>query len=190
VDWGKVARRREGFLTPSAREALTGDEFWRSRLIPFSDQEVQQLSRMQLRSIADVYVQMSGHLLGDHGDSMVMRHSVEGRYPFLGNSLVALALQIEDDRKMADFEGKACLRSAYEGIVPQSVLRRGKHGFTAYDLQSSASARTWDDWRALVEASGLFTPGCLERPAETDKWDFRISAISIAMIMDELGLTC
>jgi asparagine synthase (glutamine-hydrolysing) len=189
VDWGKVARRREAFLTSSAREAVVGDEFWRSRLIPFSDHEVRQLSRMQLRSIADVYVQMSGHLLGDHGDAMLMRHSVEGRYPFLANSVVALALQVEDDRKMADFEGKACLRSAYEGIVPQSVLQRGKHGFTAYDLKSSTSARTWDDWRALVEASGLFTPGCLDQPAEADKWDFRISAISIAMIMDELGLT-
>ncbi|MFE1174833.1 asparagine synthase (glutamine-hydrolyzing) [Streptomyces sp. NPDC058773] len=189
VDRDKAARRREDFLTPPAREALAGDEFWRSRLIPFSDQEVQQLSRMQLRSIADVYVQMSGHLLGDHGDAMLMRHSVEGRYPFLGNSVVALALQVEDERKMADFEGKACLRSAYEGIVPQSVLQRGKHGFTAYDLQSSTNSRTWDDWCALVEASGLFTPGCLDRPAAADKWDFRISAISIAMIMDELGLT-
>ncbi|MFF1481919.1 asparagine synthase (glutamine-hydrolyzing) [Streptomyces sp. NPDC058301] len=189
VDWDKVARRREGFLAPSAREALVGDEFWRSRLIPFADDEVRQLSRMQLRSIADVYVQMSGHLLGDHGDAMVMRHSVEGRYPFLANSVVDLALRVEDARKMADFEGKACLKSAYQGRVPQSVLQRGKHGFTAYDLQSSADARTWDDWRALVEATGLFTAGCLDRPAEADKWDFRISAISIALIMDELGLT-
>lgn len=189
VDWDTVARRREGFLTPGVREALTGHEFHHSRLIPFTDHEVRQLSRMQLRSIADVYVQMSGHLLGDHGDSMLMRHSVEGRYPFLGNSVVSLALQVEDDRKMADFEGKACLRSAYEGIVPQSVLQRGKHGFTAYDVQSITSSRTWEDWRALVEACGLFTADCLDGPAETGKWDFRISAISIAMIMDELGLT-
>jgi asparagine synthase (glutamine-hydrolysing) len=120
-----------------------------------------------------------------------MKNSVEGRYPFLGNSLVSLALRTEDGAKMVDFEGKACLKSAYQGIVPESIIRRGKHGFTAYDLRSVTDARTWDDWRCLVEASGLFTPDCLDTPAGqggADKWDFRLSAISIAMVMDELGL--
>ncbi|WP_055484488.1 asparagine synthase (glutamine-hydrolyzing) [Streptomyces sp. WMMB 322] len=191
VNWRKLSQRREAYLAPLAQEALKGHEFWRTRLIPFSDDEVKSLSAMQLRSIADVYVQMSGHLLGDHGDSMLMGNSIEGRYPFLGNSVVSLALQAEDSAKVVDFEGKACLKSAYEGIVPESVLRRGKHGFTAYDLRSVTDARTWDDWRGLVEASGIFTPDCIEKTTGqggADKWDFRLSAISIAMIMDELGL--
>ncbi|WP_101257903.1 asparagine synthase (glutamine-hydrolyzing) [Streptomyces barkulensis] len=191
VDWAKVERRRERFLALPAREALEGDEFWRTRLIPFTEEEVRSLTPMQLRSIADVYVQMTGHLLGDHGDSMLMGSSVEGRYPFLGEPVVSLALQVPDSAKVVDFEGKKCLKSAYRGIVPGSVLSRGKHGFTAYDLCSAADDRTWDDWRGLVEASGLFAPGCLEPPAGrggAEKWDFRVSAISIAMVMDELGL--
>ncbi|MFE6619108.1 asparagine synthase (glutamine-hydrolyzing) [Streptomyces sp. NPDC057740] len=191
VDWPKVSRRREALLAPAAHAALSGEEFWRTRLIPFAEDEVKSLSPMQLRSIADVYVQLAGHLLGDHGDSMLMAHSVEGRYPFLGNSLVSLALQVEDGAKVVDFEGKACLKSAYEGIVPASVLRRGKHGFTAYDLSSVMHTRTWDDWRGLVEASGIFTSDCLDLATgqgSADKWDFRLGAISIAMVMDELGL--
>lgn len=191
INWHRVSRRREAYLARVAHEALEGEEFWRTRLIPFTEDEVKALSPMQLRSIADVYVQLSGHLLGDHGDSMLMANSVEGRYPFLGNSLVSLALQVEDGAKVVDFEGKACLKSAYEGIVPEPVLRRGKHGFTAYDLRSVTDARTWDDWRGLVEASGIFAPECLDAPAGqggADKWDFGVSAISIAMIMDELGL--
>ncbi|GAA4666776.1 asparagine synthase (glutamine-hydrolyzing) [Streptomyces chumphonensis] len=191
INWRKVSRRRDEYLAPRTQEALRGDEFWRTRLIPFSEEEVRSLSPMQLRSIADVYVQMSGHLLGDHGDSMLMANSVEGRYPFLGNAVVSLALQVPDEEKLVDFEGKACLKSAYEGVVPDAVLRRGKHGFTAYDLRSVTDARTWDDWRALVEATGVFTPGCLDEPTGqggADKWDFRLSAISVAIIMDELGL--
>ncbi|QNP67663.1 asparagine synthase (glutamine-hydrolyzing) [Streptomyces genisteinicus] len=191
VDWREVSRRRQDFLSPAAGEALHGDEFWRTRLIPFTEDEVRSLSAMQLRSIADVYVQMSGHLLGDHGDSMLMENSVEGRYPFLGNRVVSLALQVEDTAKVVDFEGKWCLKDAYAGIVPESVLRRGKHGFAAYDLGSVADARTWDDWRGLVEASGVFAPGCLGAPAGSGvpgKWDLRLSAISVAIVMDELGL--
>ncbi|MEU9041628.1 MULTISPECIES: asparagine synthase (glutamine-hydrolyzing) [unclassified Kitasatospora] len=190
VDWRKVHRRRE-YLAPAAAEALVGEEFWRTRLIPFSEDEAKRLSPMQLRSVSDVYVQLAGHLLGDHGDSMVMKNSIEGRYPFLGNEVVSLALRTADSAKVVDFEGKACLKSAYRGIVPDSVLQRGKHGFTAYDLRSVVDARTWDDWRGLVEAGGLFVPGSLDTvPAQggADKWDFRLSLISIAMVMDELAL--
>lgn len=191
VDWRKVDQRRNAYLSPAAREAISGNEFWRSRLIPFTDEEVKRLSPMQLRSVADVYVQLSGHLLGDHGDSMLMANSIEGRYPFLGNEVVSLALRVKDDAKVVDFEGKACLRTAYQGIVPESVLRRGKHGFTAYDLRSGMDARTWTRWRDLVAASGVFAEDCLDadpRTTQSEKWDFRLSAISIAMVMDELGL--
>jgi asparagine synthase (glutamine-hydrolysing) len=105
VDWAKLARRKELCLTPAALAAVGGNEFWRDRLIPFSDAEAARLTRMQLRSIADVYVQLSGHLLGDHGDTMLMANSVEGRYPFLGNPVVSLGLRIGDHAKVADFEG-------------------------------------------------------------------------------------
>lgn len=191
VDWAKLARRREFSLTPSAREQLSGREFWQDRLIPFSDQETAGLTRMQLRSIADVYVQLSGHLLGDHGDAMLMANSVEGRYPFLGNPMVSLGLRAGDDAKVADFEGKACLKEAYAGLVPRSVLARGKQGFAAYGLAAIADDRMLADWRELVAASGVFAPDSLDKlgadPAP-DKWDVRLSLISISMVIDELGL--
>lgn len=191
VDWAKLERRRELSLTSPARDQLSGHEFWRDRLIPFSEQETAELTRMQLRSIADVYVQMSGHLLGDHGDTMLMANSVEGRYPFLGNSMVSLGLRTGDDDKVADFEGKACLKEAYAGLVPRSVLTRGKQGFTAYGLASVADDRMLADWRELVAASGVFAPDSLDRleaDPVPDKWDARLSLISISMVIDELGL--
>jgi len=191
VDWNKAARRRELCLTSSALAALAGNEFWRDRLIPFADHEITRLTQMQLRSIADVYVQLSGHLLGDHGDTMLMANSVEGRYPFLGNSMVALGLRIGDDDKVADFEGKACLKAAYTGIVPQPVMQRAKQGFTAYGLSAVADDRMLSDWRDLVAASGIFLPDSLDglgADGTPDKWDARLSVISISMVIDELGL--
>jgi asparagine synthase (glutamine-hydrolysing) len=191
VDWKKLARRREVCLTPSAMADLSGNEFWQDRLIPFGDQETTGLTRMQLRSIADVYVQLSGHLLGDHGDTMLMASSVEGRYPFLGNPVVSLGLHVADDAKVADFEGKVCLKEAYADIVPQPVLRRAKQGFTAYGLSVVADDRMLSRWGDLVAASGIFQPDSLNRIAADgtpDKWDVRLSLISISMVIDELGL--
>jgi len=187
VDWSTVSHRRES-LTPQALESLSGKEFWRDRLIPFDDHEADGLTPMQLRSIADVYVQLGGHLLGDHGDAMLMANSVEGRYPFLGNSVVALASRVADEEKMADFEGKACLKAAYAGIVPESVLRRAKQGFTAHGLSSVTDDRVWTRWRDLVAASGVFRPDALDNEGAPGKWDPRVSVVSTSMVIDELGL--
>ncbi|MGI8666599.1 MAG: asparagine synthase (glutamine-hydrolyzing) [Jatrophihabitans sp.] len=191
IDWRRLARRRELCLTSAALAALQGNEFWRHRLIPFTDEEITGLTRLQLRSIADVHVQLSGHLLGDHGDAMLMANSVEGRYPFLGNSMVSLGLRVPDGDKVADFEGKACLKAAYAGIVPRPVLRRAKQGFTAYGLSAIAHDRMFSDWRDLVAASGIFRLDSLDglaADATPGKWDVRLSLISISMVIDELGL--
>ena len=191
VDPRHVDARRRNFLSQSARGAIEGREYWRNRLIPYAEGELADLSYMQVRSIADTYVQLAGHLLGDHGDSMVMANSVEGRYPFLGNDVVALALRTPDDAKMADFEGKACLRHAYRGIIPDSVLDRGKHGFTAYDLQSVVEDRLWNQWRDLVHSVDALNADCMASADDAyreEKWDFRLGAISLAMIADELSL--
>ncbi|WP_274917669.1 asparagine synthetase B family protein [Streptomyces sp. WZ-12] len=191
VDWRQVDRRRSDGLAPESLEALAGQEFWRDRLIPFSDAEAAALTPMQLRSVVDTSVQLGSHLLGDHGDAMLMANSVEGRYPFLGNPVVDLALRVGDDEKVADFEGKACLKSAYAGIVPETVLRRAKQGFTAHGLSALADDHLMTEWRDLVAASGVFRKDALERIAAhgaEGKWDTRLSLISISMVIDELGL--
>jgi asparagine synthase (glutamine-hydrolysing) len=142
--------------------------------------------------VADVYVQLCGHLLGDHGDTMLMANSVEGRYPFLGNEVVALGLRTADADKVVDFEGKACLKAAYADIVPRQVVRRAKQGFTAYGLDAISDERTLARWRTLVEASGVFRADALEALAADrtpDKWDVRLSVLSSSMVIDELGLT-
>ncbi|MFI8357544.1 asparagine synthase (glutamine-hydrolyzing) [Streptomyces cyaneofuscatus] len=192
VDWDRAARRRAHCFTPDTEKALEGAEFWRDRLIPYSDKEAAALTPMQLRSIADVYVQLGGHLLGDHGDLMLMANSIEGRYPFLGNEVVELSLRTADERKVADFEGKACLKTAYADIVPARVVNRAKQGFTAYGLDAVADDRLTARWRDLVAASGIFAPDALDRLTADpvpDKWDVRLSLISISAIIDELGLT-
>jgi len=192
IDEKRVEQRRNNFLSSRAREAIVSQEYWQNRLIPFSENEITEMSSMQLRSIADVYVQLAGHLLGDHGDSMVMANSIEGRYPFLGNSMVSLALQIPDKEKVVNFEGKACLRKTYRSIVPNIVLDRGKHGFTAYDLQTTIGDSQWSKWRELVASVDALNVDCMGSDVEAyqeEKWDFRLGAISLAMIADELSLS-
>lgn len=83
------------------------------------------------RSYLDVKLRLADHLLGDHGDRMVMAHSVEGRYPFLDPEVVDLARCMPPDLKVRDLTAKYVVRRMAEGMIPQQIVEREKFGFRA-----------------------------------------------------------
>ena len=63
-------------------------------------------------------------------DRMSMAHSLEVRVPFLDHEFVEFCATIPGDMKLKGFETKHIFRTAMRGIVPDSILRRGKQGFS------------------------------------------------------------
>jgi asparagine synthase (glutamine-hydrolysing) len=100
--------------------------------------------RAHQRAYLDVKLRLSDHLLSDHGDRMSMAASVEARYPFLDREVVALATQMPPDVVMRGGQGKAVLRAAARGLLPDAILRRDKMGFHAPGTPTLlACARPW-----------------------------------------------
>ncbi len=64
-------------------------------------------------------------------DRMAMAASVEGRVPFQDNAVIDLALAMTDADKLRGGKGKAPLRAAFAGAVPDFVLERPKRPFAA-----------------------------------------------------------
>jgi asparagine synthase (glutamine-hydrolysing) len=62
-------------------------------------------------------------------DKMTMAHAVELRVPFLDHELMEHAWSLPDHLKIANGVGKALLRKAAAGRVPQAILERPKMGF-------------------------------------------------------------
>ncbi len=62
-------------------------------------------------------------------DKMTMAHSLEARVPFLEHKFVLAALGLAQSKKMSLFSTKIFLRKYMQGRLPQSILRRKKHGF-------------------------------------------------------------
>ncbi len=62
-------------------------------------------------------------------DRMSMRHSLEVRCPFLDHRLVEFAARLPLDCKIRRGVQKYLVRRCARGLLPQKVLRRGKHGF-------------------------------------------------------------
>jgi asparagine synthase (glutamine-hydrolysing) len=58
-----------------------------------------------------------------------MAHGIELRVPFLDHELMQHAWSLPDHLKIANGVGKALLRKAARGRVPQAILDRPKKGF-------------------------------------------------------------
>ena len=62
-------------------------------------------------------------------DKASMAASLEARVPFLDYELVEFAASIPSKYKIKKFETKYILKRAMKGILPESTLRKPKHGF-------------------------------------------------------------
>jgi asparagine synthase (glutamine-hydrolysing) len=62
-------------------------------------------------------------------DRVSMAHALETRSPFLDTAVVEFGASLPDRLRMRFGKGKILLRRAMKGILPESILSRGKMGF-------------------------------------------------------------
>jgi asparagine synthase (glutamine-hydrolysing) len=77
-------------------------------------------------------VNMTTYLPGDllvKTDRMTMANSLEARCPFLDHELLEFACTIPAELKLKGMTTKYILKRALQGIVPQEIIDRKKHGF-------------------------------------------------------------
>jgi asparagine synthase (glutamine-hydrolysing) len=80
------------------------------------------------------------------GDRNSMAHGIECRYPFLDYELVDFTTRLPDEAYLGDAWGKALLRKAMSGLMPDEITwRADKVGFAAPQdtWMSSPVARDW-----------------------------------------------
>lgn len=119
------------------------------------------------RSYLDFKLRLSDHLLTEHGDHMVMAHSVEGRYPFLDIDLVEFAKTIPPRLKVNGLTEKYILKQVARQLVPPEVVQREKFGFrgpgSPYLLQRDIA---WvKDMLSYdrIKRQGYFNPDTIEK---------------------------
>jgi asparagine synthase (glutamine-hydrolysing) len=124
---------------------------------------------------------MSGYLLSSQGDRMLMAHSIEGRFPFLDDNVVALANALPDAYKLRGLDEKHVLKRAAAPILPPQVVARKKQPYRAPNALSffaaDAPAYIADALsETALRAAGVFDPQsvaglvgkCRARAAEGD----------------------
>jgi asparagine synthase (glutamine-hydrolysing) len=106
-----------------------------------------------------------------YGDAISMAHSIETRNPFLDYRVVEYCVRLPGHYKVRDGRGKAVLREAMRGLLPDSiVLPREKLGFPtpiAKWFREKPEETIYPVLRSNACVSrGLFEPRALERAIE------------------------
>jgi len=79
---------------------------------------------------------MAGYLLCSQGDRMLMRNSVEGRFPFLDHRVIEFAQKLHPKLKMKALNEKYLLKKAMGRYIPNSITSRHKQPYRAPDIPS------------------------------------------------------
>jgi asparagine synthase (glutamine-hydrolysing) len=137
-------------------------------------------SPLQQMLYADTKTWLADDLLVK-ADKMTMANAQELRVPFLDHRLVELATRLPDSIKIRGDVGKAVLREAVGGLVPERILHRSKKGFPVPTagilrhlqgfcrellLSRTSACSSWFDRRAVERLLREHTSGRARRDQE------------------------
>jgi len=108
---------------------------------------------------------LPGYILSSQGDRMAMAHSVEGRYPFLDYRVVEFASKLPPNLKMKVLDQKHLLKRAFDGLIPDSILRRPKQPYRAPDGKSFFGPAAPEYVQDLLSPNALRRSGIFDAQA-------------------------
>jgi asparagine synthase (glutamine-hydrolysing) len=121
---------KQRLIAPRLRSELRGLTSWQA-LAPIHDRfraRAWDRSPLAWMSYLDLQLRLP-ELLLMRVDKMTRGVGLEGRVPFLDHRLVALAMSIPSERKVANGTLKHLLKTAVRGLIPDDLIVRRKQGF-------------------------------------------------------------
>ncbi len=106
---------------------------------------------------------MSGYLLNSQGDRMLLKNSVEGRFPFLDHRIIEFASKLPPEMKMKAMNEKYVLKKAMAPYLPSEIISRSKQPYRAPDINTGRNPLAAEQFRyylsdSLLREAGFFSP--------------------------------
>lgn len=106
---------------------------------------------------------MSGYLLNSQGDRMLMKNSVEGRFPFLDHRLIEFANKLPPHIKMKAMNEKYILKKAMSRHLPPEIIARSKQPYRAPDVNTGSNRLAGEEFQyylsdSMLQEVGVFSP--------------------------------
>jgi asparagine synthase (glutamine-hydrolysing) len=164
---------------------------------PYSDLDVRtdrikQWHPLNQSLYAGYKIMLPGMLLLSKGDRIAMNASVETRYPYLDEDVIAFCAGIAPEYKLRGMTEKWILRQVAARILPPRIANRPKTMFraTMASIFLGSHRPHWVDQllsRESLLATGYFDP---EMIARQRAWQTRIPRITPARAVYDVALTC
>jgi asparagine synthase (glutamine-hydrolysing) len=127
--------RWQYFLNPRFEDSLFGGAFKGDvKFDPFAkvreyDARCSATDRLNRELYLDTRYEMADSVLMKV-DKMSMSCALEVRVPLLDHELVEYMATVPGNRKLSGFQTKAVFRKALRGFLPESIIHRGKQGYS------------------------------------------------------------
>jgi asparagine synthase (glutamine-hydrolysing) len=115
--------------SPALRARYAEFDFTTSKVIDTA--KLRNIHPLHQRTYLDMKLRLGDHLVGDHGDRMLLANGVEGRFPFLDIDVAELACRLPPELKLQGYQEKYILKEVARKYVPPSVIEREKFAFNA-----------------------------------------------------------
>jgi asparagine synthase (glutamine-hydrolysing) len=158
-DLSQLETTKLALYAPALRSRYREFEFTASPIIDTG--KLKNIHPLHQRSYLDMKLRLGDHLVGDHGDRMLLANGVEGRFPFLDIELTEIACRMPPDLKLQGYQEKYILKEVARKYVPQAVIEREKYSFNAPGSPSLLQSRI--DW-----VEDLLSPATIRRQGYFD----------------------
>jgi asparagine synthase (glutamine-hydrolysing) len=164
VRWNSAAALQRLFAS-GLRDQLAATDV-RAEFLGSLPPEYARWSPLAQDQYLEIRTLLSGYLLSSQGDRMLMSNSIEGRFPFLDDTVVSLAGSLPASFKLRVLDEKHVLKRVARGLVPDPIVTRKKQPYRAPDALSfcGRDAPAWaDDLLSgeAVRAAGVFDPAAV-----------------------------
>jgi asparagine synthase (glutamine-hydrolysing) len=166
--YGVMSVNKLRFFGGAAREAILSRSAWDDMELP---PDMGRWHPFNRQMYFGARVMLPGHLLASKGDRIAMHSSVEGRYAFLDEDVVAYTSKIHPRWKLRGvFRDKFVERKVAERWLPKEIAWRKKHMFRApMDSWAGMGAAGWIDQVLSPESlrkAGYFGPAAVAAARE------------------------
>lgn len=117
---------------------------------------------MQKSQFLEVNTLMAGYLLSSQGDRMLMKNSVEGRFPYLDHRVIEFGNRLPASLKMKVLKEKYLLKELAKRFVPAEIIGRHKQPYRAPDIPAFYSDAESEFVTELMSASSISRYGVFD----------------------------
>lgn len=98
---------------------------------------------------------MPGYILSSQGDRMLLKNSVEGRFPFLDHRVIEFSNRIPPKYKMKGLNEKNLLKKAMRKYLPEEIINRHKQPYRAPDSMAISGKYLGEEMREYLSADKI-----------------------------------